>query len=44
MEERKMDAELDHKGMEARKCVGVLKNIRKNRNVSMQIKRASMKE
>ena len=35
----RMDAELNHKSMEVRKCAGVLKSVWKNRNVSMGTKR-----
>ena len=39
----RMDAELNIY-MEVRKCAGVLKSVWKNRNVSMETKRACMKE
>ena len=32
----RMDAELNHRNMEVRKCAGVLKSVWKNRNVSME--------
>ena len=35
----RMDAELNHRSMEVRKCAGVLKSVWKNRNVSMETKR-----
>ena len=35
----RMDAELNHRSREVRKCAGVLKSVWKNRNVSMETKR-----
>ena len=35
----RMDAELNHRSMEVRKCAGVFKSVWKNRNVSMETKR-----
>ena len=35
----RMDAELNHRSMEVRKCAGVLKSVWKNSNVSMETKR-----
>ena len=35
-----MNAELNHRSMEVRKCAGVLKSVWKNRNVSMKTKRS----
>ena len=34
-----MDAELNHRSMEVRKCAGVVKSVWKNRNVSMDTKK-----
>ena len=34
-----MDAEVNHRSMDVRKCTGVLKSVWKNRNVSMETKR-----
>ena len=32
-----MDAELNHRSMEVKKCAGVLKSVWKNRNVSLSM-------
>ena len=32
-----MDAELNHRSMEVRKCAGVLKSVWKNRNVIIEV-------
>ena len=37
--DRRMDAELNHRSMEVRKCAGVLKSVWKNRNILIKTKK-----
>ena len=39
-----MDAELNHRSMEVRKCAGVLNSVWKSRNVSVETKRDMYEE